>query len=217
MHAVIGTSRRAERSVQNVDGGVGMTRYGCIVADPPWRFRTWSESNQKKSAKNHYDLMELDDIKALPVKDWAADDCVLLMWACNPMIQHALAVIDAWGFKYKTVAFTWAKQTPTQKSWHFGLGYWTRQNTEQCFLATRGKPKAQSRSVPQLVVAPRREHSRKPDIHDRYEALARGPYLEMFSRTTRVGWDMMGNEVGKFRVAEPFRHPAEVLVEGALI
>jgi len=174
-------------------------KYGLIYSDPPWRFRTWSESNQKKSAKNHYDLMELDDIKALPVAEMAADNCVLLMWACNPMIQHALAVIDAWGFTYKTVAFTWAKQTPSATKWHFGLGYWTRQNTEQCFLATRGKPKALARNVRQLVVAPRREHSRKPELYCAIQRLTAGPYCELFARHTYPGWDQaFSNEPEKY-------------------
>src|SRR3546814_13306438 len=79
------------------------------------------------------------------------------------MLPHALEVIDAWGFKFKTVAFTWAKRSTTGRAWHTGLGYWTRQNTEQCLLATRGKPKRIARNVQQLVVAPRREHSRKPE------------------------------------------------------
>jgi N6-adenosine-specific RNA methylase IME4 len=173
-------------------------RYGVIYADPPWRFRTWSESNQKKAAKNHYDLMELADIKKLPVQDMAADDCVLLMWACNPMIPQALEVIEAWGFKYKTVAFTWAKQSTTGSKWHMGLGYWTRQNTEQCFLATRGKPKALAHDIRQLVISPRREHSRKPELHQHIERLSVGPYLEMFARTTVDGWDQYGNECDKF-------------------
>jgi N6-adenosine-specific RNA methylase IME4 len=143
--------------------------------------------------------MELDAIKALPVADMAAPDCALLLWACNPMLPQALAVIEAWGFKFKTVAFTWAKQSPTGKKWHFGLGYWTRQNTEQCLLATRGKPKSTARDVPQLLVAPRREHSRKPDEqYPRIESLVSGPYLEMFARTRRPGWDQWGDEADKF-------------------
>lgn len=174
-------------------------RYGAILADPPWRFRTWSETNQAKAASRHYKLMELDDIKKIPVADMAADNCALLMWACNPMIPQALEVIEAWGFKFKTVVFTWAKQTTTGKPWHYGLGYWTRQNTEQCFIATRGKPKATAHDVAQLLVTPRREHSRKPDEqYERIERLVAGPYLEMFARQRRPGWDVWGNEVDKF-------------------
>lgn len=175
-------------------------KYATILADPPWRFRTWSESNQKKSAKNHYSLMELDDIKALPVGELAAENSILFLWACNPMIPHALAVMDAWGFKYKTVALTWAKQSSTGTKWHMGLGYWTRQNTEQCFLGVRGKPKALARDVRQLLVAPRREHSRKPDQqYAAIERLAAGPRVELFARHRREGWDQaFSNQADKF-------------------
>jgi N6-adenosine-specific RNA methylase IME4 len=177
-------------------------KYGALLVDPPWRFRTWSETNQAKAASNHYSLMTLDDIKAMPIADLAASDCALFMWAVNPMIPQALEVIDAWGFRFKTVAFTWAKRTTTDKTWHMGLGYWNRQNTEQCFLAVRGKPKRLSKSVRQLIVAPRREHSRKPDeIHDRIQSLVAGPYLELFGRQQREGWTVWGNQSDKFPVA----------------
>src|SRR3546814_9318895 len=85
-------------------GELPRNHFGAILADPPWRFRTWTETNQKKSASRHYDLMTLDQIKALPVASCAADDCALFMWCVNPMLPHALEVIDAWGFKFKTVA-----------------------------------------------------------------------------------------------------------------
>jgi N6-adenosine-specific RNA methylase IME4 len=119
------------------------------------------------------------------------------------MVPEALDTLAAWGFRYKTVAFTWAKQTTTGNAWHMGLGYWNRQNTEQCFLATRGKPKRLAKDIRQLVVEPRREHSRKPDrIYRDIERLVAGPYLEMFARQRWPGWDAWGNEVGKFG-AEP--------------
>lgn len=171
-------------------------KFPVILADPPWRFRTWSETNQHKAASRHYDLMTLDDIKALPIAGLAAPDCALFLWAINPMIPQALETIEAWGFKFKTVAFTWAKQSPSGASWHMGLGYWNRQNTEQCFLATRGKPKRVAKNVRQLLVAPRREHSRKPDeVHNRIEALLEGPYLELFARRPRDGWTCWGDEL----------------------
>jgi N6-adenosine-specific RNA methylase IME4 len=175
--------------------------FGCILADPPWRFRTWSETNQAKSASRHYDLMHDNEIAALPVADLSADNSVLLMWAINPMLPHALRLIDAWGFQFKTVAFTWAKRSPTDKSWHMGLGYWTRQNTEQCLLAVRGKPKRSpgATGVQQLLVTPRREHSRKPEEqYERIEKLVAGPRIELFARTEREGWLAWGNESDKF-------------------
>ena len=79
------------------------------------------------------------------------------------------------------------------------LGYWTRSNSEVCLLATRGNPKRIGTNVRQAIIAPRREHSRKPDgIHGRIERLVAGPYLELFARQQRPGWDVWGNEVNKF-------------------
>jgi N6-adenosine-specific RNA methylase IME4 len=84
-----------------------------------------------------------------------------------------------------------------------GLGYWTRANTEPCLLATRGKPKRLNADVRQLIIEPRREHSRKPDcVHSRIERLVAGPYLELFARAPRKGWDVWGNETAKFEAAE---------------
>lgn len=81
---------------------------------------------------------------------------------------------------------------------HMTLGYWTRSNSEVCLLATKGAPKRLNADVRQAIIEPRREHSRKPDIHTRIERLVAGPYLELFARRTRPGWDSWGNEVGKF-------------------
>jgi N6-adenosine-specific RNA methylase IME4 len=140
--------------------------------------------------------MSADDLKAMTIP--AADDCVLFMWAIDPMLPQAFDLIKAWGFQYKTVGFTWAKINVSGKD-PIGGGYWTRANPEMCLLATRGQPKRLNADVRQLLMAPRREHSRKPDeIYGRIEALVDGPYLEMFARQTRAGWDAWGNEVGKF-------------------
>lgn len=124
----------------------------------------------------------------------AADNCALFMWVVDSHLDQAMALIEAWGFKYKTVAFVWAKPPP------FGMGYWTRKRAELCLLATRGKPKRLSGGVDQLIEAPRREHSRKPDeARRRIARLVPGPYLEMFAREKPDGWDVWGNEVGKFQ------------------
>lgn len=168
--------------------------YGAILADPPWHFKTWSSTRQTRHARNHYETMESMSDVAVP----AADDCALFLWAVDPMLPQAFEALKAWGFKYKTVGFTWVKTGPT--GFPIGMGYWSRANPEMCLLATRGKPKRLSKSVPQLMLAPRREHSRKPDeIYDRIEALVSGPYLEMFARQRRDGWDAWGDEVDKFK------------------
>lgn len=187
--------------------GLPRGHFSTICADPPWRYVTWSEKNQTRSAAVHYDVMSFDAIKALPVGELAAKDSVLLLWAINPMLPHAFEVMSAWGYDFRTVGFCWAKTTKrSQLTWlpkyHFGLGRWSRANVEICLLGTRGKPKRIAKDVPQLIVAPVREHSRKPDaFFERAERLCSGPYLDLFSREDRPGWHSFGNEAGKFNEA----------------
>ena len=175
-------------------------QYGVIYADPPWSFKTYSDKGKDRSPEQHYNVLSLTDISLLPVSNIAKPDAVLLMWVIDPLLDKAFEVINAWGFKYKTVAFTWAKTNKTKPGFFTGLGYWTRGNPEMCLLATKGKPKRLSKSVPQLVVEQRREHSRKPDImYSHIENLLEGPYIELFARTQRPGWDAWGNQVDKFK------------------
>jgi len=175
-------------------------KYNVIYADPPWTFKTFSDKGKDRSPENHYNVMSLQDICNLPVNNIANDDSVLLMWVVDPLLDKAFKVIEAWGFKYKTVGFTWAKTNKKSMGFFTGLGYWTRGNPEMCLLATKGKPKRISKSVPQLVVEQRREHSRKPDImYNHIENLLEGPYIELFARTQRSGWDSWGNQTDKFK------------------
>lgn len=132
-----------------------------IYADPPW---SYDDKRCHGSAANHYDTMTLSDICALPVADLAADDCILFLWATYPKLKEALQVIEAWGFKYRTIGFQWVKQNKNGDGYFFGLGWWTRGNTEPCLIATKGKPHRASTSVRQLVFSPVRDHSQKPDI-----------------------------------------------------
>lgn len=167
--------------------------YGAILADPPWSFRTYGKKNVAPArGAQPYKVMSLADIKALPVADVAAKDCLLFMWTVSHLQGAAFEVADAWGFKPVSVAFIWNKG-------RMGMGYWTRQDSEICHLFKRGKPRRLSRGVRAGIAAPRREHSRKPDEqYERIERLVAGPYLEMFARQTRPGWTSWGNEVGKF-------------------
>lgn len=183
--------------------------FGLILADPPWDFSTYSDKAQR-SAKNHYDTMSVDQICAMPVGHLASKDCALLLWGTSPNLPDALAVINAWGFTYKSKAFCWAKPNTRQTAgkansdatWFMGMGYGSRANTEDCWLATTGSPERLNADVRELIVAPRREHSRKPDaIYERAERLFPGPYLDLFSRQERPGWTSWGNEVGKFETA----------------
>jgi N6-adenosine-specific RNA methylase IME4 len=186
---------------QRFEGGMTAAprpnQYRVIYADPPWTFATYSRKGKGRSAEAHYDCMSPAEIKALPVADWAANDCVLLLWTTDPVLPMALEVIRSWGFTYKTVGFYWAKLNKSaatsvynEGSFFTGLGFWTRANPELCLLATRGHPRRQSAAVKKLIVSPRREHSRKPDeAYARIEALCEGPYLEMFARSAQPGWD----------------------------
>ncbi len=181
--------------------------YGVICADPPWKYTTWSAKGEGRSASQHYDVMRIEDIKALPVGDLGAKDSVLLLWAINPMLPQALEVMDAWGYTFKTIGFCWTKTTKRSGAglpkYHFGMGHWARANVEICLLGSRGKPKRREKGVPQLIVSNVREHSHKPDeFYPRVERLCFGPYLDLFSRESRPGWNAFGNEVGKFNRPE---------------
>lgn len=180
-------------------GDLPMFGAGAIYADPPWSFENYSEKGEDRNATSHYDCMDLDAIKSLPVGQLASKDCALFLWVTNPMLPQGLEVMKAWGFTFKTVAFTWAKRSKLDTAWHMGLGYWTRQNTESCLLGVNGSPQRQSKGVRELLTEPRREHSRKPDrVVSDIEALVPGPYVELFARTERPGWQSWGNQVRKF-------------------
>jgi len=177
--------------------GLRKRHYGVLLVDPPWKFKTWSPKGKGRSADRHYRTMNTADIHDMPVGELAAKDCVLLMWTTWPHLLDALAVIEGWGFFYKTCGFVWVKVKANKPQ--IGNGYWTRANSEPCLLATRGHPRRLNRDVPQIIAEPRREHSRKPDcIRKHIERLVAGPYLELFARSRRRGWDCWGDELDKF-------------------
>ena len=172
-------------------------KYKIIYADPAWYFKTYSNKGNKRSAIQHYNCMSIDDIYNLPINSICNNDCILFLWVIDPMLPEAIKVIKSWGFKYKTVAFTWVKENKKSNGYFTGMGYWTRANPEQCLLATKGNPKRISKAVKQLVIDVRREHSRKPDcIRDRIvELVGDLPRIELFARQKVQGWDSWGNEI----------------------
>ena len=173
-------------------------KYSVIYADPPWSYQ---DKRCNGNAADHYPTMRIEDICSLPVHDIAADNCVLFLWATYPMLKEALQVIEAWGFKYKSIGFQWIKQNRSGNGYFFGLGRWTRGNTEPCLIAVKGKPKRVSNGVSQLIFAPLRAHSQKPDIaRDKIRELMgeEQSYIELFARSTTPGWDVWGNEVNKY-------------------
>jgi N6-adenosine-specific RNA methylase IME4 len=185
---------------------IGTKKYPVIYADPPWRFAAYSEKGEGRSAIAHYDCMNIEELCALPVSDMAEKDCILFLWTTDPFLPHGIELVKSWGFTYKTVAFYWAKinkgadkEALAEDDFFTGLGYWTRANIEPCLLATRGHPKRVSKKVRKLIISPRREHSRKPDeIYERIEELAEGPYLELFARSSRDGWQSWGDQLSLF-------------------
>lgn len=156
--------------------------------------------------------MSIQDIASLPVSEVASDNCHLFLWVTGPVLEQAFEVIRAWGFRYSGVAFTWVKLKkshdkdqlrllPTADGdFHVGLGFTTRKNAEFCLLARRGNAKREAKNIRELIVSPRREHSRKPDeTYDRIERYAAGPYLDIFGRQQRPGWSVVGDEAEKFK------------------
>jgi MT-A70/Protein of unknown function (DUF3102) len=155
--AMFKDERRAAHAARTLNGATvenlhQLASFGfkasTILADPPWKFATRSERGEGRSANQHYRTEGLDQIKQLPVEQLAADDCVLFMWMPDWLVQGALEVVEAWGFRHKTTAFTWAKLNESGDGWHMGNGYWTRANPEDCWLCTRGSPQAPVRGRP---------------------------------------------------------------------
>lgn len=190
--------------------------FACICANPPWHFKArtalqTANWTSRRDVEKHYGVMGLEDIKALPVKELATPDAHLFLWTTGPMLEKSFEVMEAWGFRYSAVAFTWVKlrrsHNPLQlrilpaaeSDLHVGLGLTTRKNSEFVLLGRRGNARRIAKDVREIIMSPVREHSRKPDeFFARVERYCAGPYLELFSRQTRHGWTAWGNEAGKF-------------------
>lgn len=176
-------------------------KYQIIYADPPWSYKVWS--GKGKTAANHYKLMNVKDICNLPIKDISDTNCTLFLWITAPCLPDAFKVIDAWGFSYKTIGFTWVKRNKKNRSWFWGLGYWTRANAELCLIATKGSPKRIANNVHQIVESSIGSHSRKPpEVRERIVKLMGDiPRIELFARDREElfneydGWDLWGNQI----------------------
>lgn len=174
-------------------------KYSIIYADPPWDGLGWNKNqNGKHCPANHYEVQDLEWIKNLPVRDITEENCVLFLWVTFPNLEVSFEVIKAWGFKYSTCGFTWVKRNKNKGNYFFGLGNYTRANSEICLLCTKGKCQkmVKSRNVAQICDANRDKHSRKPpEIRDRIvELLGDLPRIELFAREQTPGWDVWGNE-----------------------
>lgn len=177
-------------------------KYDVIYADPPWQYNDLI-SNGNRGAAFKYEVQSLDYLKKLPIQSIANPNGMLFMWVTGPMMKTGLELIDAWGFSFKSVAFTWVKVNKNKNSFFLGLGHLTRGNPEYCLIGINKikdkKTKLQklSNSVENLVVSRIREHSRKPDIVRRkiVELLGDIPRIELFARQKFDGWDCWGNQV----------------------
>ena len=199
-------------------------QYSAIVMDPPVPFETWGKRPggiDSRAAEAHYDTMTWDDLNSLgpAINAVAAPDCCLFLWMCQPLLIETLRMVESWGgWSYKTKAFSWVKTyVGSPSSFFVGMGYWTRANTEDVLLFTRGNPRRTSKRVYQVlatletpaVIAPMTRHSEKPDeVQDRIERLVDGPYLEAFARRRRPGWTTVGWELDGLDIRESLAHLA---------
>jgi len=173
-----------------------MKKYQIIYADPPWQFKNYNDKTATNWVGEHYKQMTTEDVCNLPIPKISDKDCILFIWATFPRLPDCLEVIKAWGFTYKTLGFNWYKENQ-DSSLFFGMGYWTRANSEICLLATKGHPKRQDTNVFQVVRHPRLKHSQKPSIIKTkiVELMGDLPRIELFAREKTEGWDVWGNEV----------------------
>ena len=182
-------------------------QYRVIYIDPPWAYANWSDK-KNGAARAHYDCMSVADMCKLPIGDLADPvGCGLIMWITGPAFAEArqIPLLDAWGFKPVTTLFVWRKLTKNFKPL-CGLGFHTRHGYEYAILARRGKFSRRKEATKVMqeidcvtVEKPvERPHSKKPIVvYDRIEELYEGPYVEIFARNRRVGWDSWGNQLPK--------------------
>ena len=174
--------------------------YDILYADPPWHYRTWDNKNltatdaeRRDGRITPYKPMTTDDICNMDIR--SNPNSVLCLWGTWPCLPDSLKVMESWGFGYKTVLFVWVKMSKLR--YFFGLGYYTRANTEFCLIGTKGKGlPVLDHSISQLHVSPVKSHSRKPDaIADKIVRLfGDRPRIELFARRLRFGWDVFGND-----------------------
>lgn len=173
--------------------------FGTILADPPWRFqnRTGKIAPEHKPL-HRYCTMSLHNIKELPVAQLAAPKSHLYLWTPNALIREGLEVMEQWGFTYKT-NIIWYKIRKDGGPDGRGVGFYFRNVTELVLFGVRGMQRtlAQGRRQVNIICSRKREHSRKPDeLYDIIEECSPGPYLELFARYPRTGWNQWGDEVG---------------------
>jgi len=178
-------------------------KYNLIYADPPWQYGSKQYQDNGRDfdpLKRQYDTMSIDEIKLLPIKDIIDTDCACFLWVTDSHLKEGIEVLEAWGFKYKTVGFNWIKKTNKGNTF-VNFAPWTLKSSELCLLGikgTMGKYKKVN-NIRQLVEAVRTTHSSKPqEVIGRIEALFGDiPRLELFCRQPRLNWSVWGNEIAE--------------------
>jgi len=191
-----------------------MKKYDVIYADPPWSYR--DKSKKKGGAERHYNTMSLKELKLLDVEAISSENCILFMWATFPNMREALDLIFSWGFNYKTVGFNWVKRNKVSDTWFWGMGSYTRSNSEVCLIATKGKPLIINRGVHSVLDSRVMRHSKKPnEARCRIEKLmGEVNKIELFAREKAEGWDYFGDEIeGGVKINKTTPAPPIVIVE----
>lgn len=176
-------------------------KYGTILVDPPWQFsnRTGKMAPEHKRL-NRYTTLTFPEIKDIPVALAANEKCHLYLWVPNALLKEGLQVMEAWGFDYKT-NIVWHKVRKDGGPDGRGVGFYFRNTTELILFGIRGKLRTlqAGRRQVNIMRTQKREHSRKPDeLYDIIEACSPAPYLELFARGKRKGWDCWGNETENY-------------------
>jgi len=178
-------------------------KYNVIYADPPWSYEDKAKSGNR-GAGFKYKTQSTEWVKSLPIKSITDGDCVLFLWVPMPKLNECFDVINAWGFEYKTCAFTWIKRTKKAAAYFWGMGSWTRANAELCLLATKGQPRRISAGVHSVIDWKVGNHSEKPPVvRDKIVELCGDlPRIELFARREKTlidngsfdGWDVWGSQ-----------------------
>jgi len=194
-------------------------KYKIIYADPPWEYGNYSNTKDMRHFDHNkgvfdskfkitpYKGMDVKEIKSLPVQEISEKNSVCCLWVTMPCLKWGFDVLEAWGFEYKTVLFTWVKRYKHTGGYFIGLGNYTRANAELCLLGIHGSVPGKSKKISQIIDSPIRSHSKKPDIARTRIIKVFGDLsrIELFARTKVHGWDVWGNDLRlKDITLEPF-------------
>ena len=192
--------KRITEGDADIQAYIEQDKYNVIYADPPWAYsNTSTRSNVDTLYAGCLDIEGVCDyeVEGKRVSELMADNAILFLWTTYPFLQESFRVVEAWGFSYKTVGFVWVKQNIKNEGLFFGIGNYTRSNSEICLIGTKGKLPRQDNSILNTQLAPRLSHSTKPHLFRSLIEKLYGelPRLELFARERFAGWDAVGNQI----------------------